>query len=175
MTQAGESALDPKDFSAARELFFDHDGSRFNMSRNDLEATYAAYNVPEQLEHQWLSDLTRQKLQLLQSPGNWWSIHFLLSHRDCRHLGDVLEAKPIGVLWQRIAFVEEQLSYVELCTHHGQDVGDSRAGIDQALANARALLRSCRSDRTRGRVNQLVVRAELARSALRPTSGTSGP
>jgi hypothetical protein len=175
MTPAAKRAPEPGRFSAAKELFFNHDGSRFNMSRNDLEATYAAYNVPEQLERQWLSDLTMHKLQLLQSPGNWWSIHFLLSHRDCGHLSDVLQARPIGVLWQRIAFAEEQLSYVEMCTRHGRDVGDANAGIDRALANARALLRSCRSNRTRGRVNQLVVRAELARSALRPTSGASGP
>jgi hypothetical protein len=175
MTQAGESAVDPKDLSAARDLFFKHDGSRFYMSRNDMEAVYAAYGVPEELEREWLSELTKQKLASLQSPGNWWTIHFLLDHRDCRHAGDVLRAKPLGVLWQRIAFAEGQLSYVELCTHHGQDVGDASAGIDQVLANARALLRSCRSDRSRGRVNQLVVRAELARSALRPTSGAPGP
>lgn len=136
------------------------------MSRNDLEATYLAYNVPKELESQWLGELTEQKLDLLQSPGNWWSIFFLLSHQDCRHLRDVLHARPLGVLWQRIAFVEDQLAYVEMCRRCVSDTGDSGAAIDRVLTNARELRSSCRSDRTRRRVDQLVAKAELARSAL---------
>lgn len=136
------------------------------MSRNDLEATYLAYNVPKELESRWLTELTEEKLALLQSPGNWWSIFFLRSHQDCRHLGDVLQARPLGVLWQRTAFVEEQLAYTEMCTRGASGLDGSGAAIDRVLANARALRSSCRSDRTRRRVEKLVAKAELARSAL---------
>ncbi len=167
MTQ-GTSAVNPKDLSAARDLFFKHDGSRFYMSRNDMEAVYAAYGVPEELERDWLIELTEQKVASLQSPGNWWTIHFLLDHRDCRYAGDVLQARPLGVLWQRIAFVEEQLEYVEMCYRQRSGVGDAGAVIEPVLANARALLTSCRSDRTRTRVNQLVAKAERARSRADP-------
>lgn len=170
MTQADKLAMQPGAFSIARDLFFQHDGSRFNMSRNDLEATYLAYNVPKELESQWLSELTKQKLALLKSPGNWWSILFLRSHQDCRHLSDVLQARPLGVLWQRTAYVEEQLAYVEMCRRSASGIGDSGAAIDRVLANARALRSSCRSDRTRKRVDQLVAKAELARSAPRRES-----
>lgn len=165
MTQTNKPAPQPGAFSTARDLFFQHDGSRFNMSRNDLEATYLAYNVPKEFESLWLSELTEQKLALLQSPGNWWSIFFLRSHQDCRHLSDVLQARPLGLLWQRIAFVEEQLAYVEMCRRRASGIGDSGAAIDRVLANTRALRSSCRSDRTRRRVDQLVAKAELARSA----------
>ncbi len=174
MTQAGESAPHPKDFSAPKDLFFKHDGSRFYMSRNDIEAVYAAYGVPEELEREWLMELTQQKLASLQSPGNWWTIHFLLDHRDCRYVGDVLQTRPLGLLWQRIAFVEEQLEYVEMCYRQRPGIDDASAGIEQVLANARALLSSCRSDRTRTRVNQLVAKAERAHSALGPAEGPPG-
>jgi hypothetical protein len=174
MTQAGESALSPNDFSAARDLFFKHDGSRFYMSRNDMEAVYAAYGVPEELEREWLSELTKQKLASLQSPGNGWTIHFLLDHRDCRYAGDVLEARPLGVLWQRIAFVEDQLQYIEMCNRHRSNVGDPRAGIEHVLSSARALVSSCRSNRTKTRVAQLVAQAERARSALGTAEGAPG-
>ena len=166
MTQADKLAPEPGAFSSARELFFQHDGSRFNMSRNDLEATYLSYNVPKELESKWLGELTEQKLALLQSPGNWWSIFFLQSHQDCRHLSEILQARPLGLLWQRIAFVEEQLAYVETCRRRAPGIGDSGSAIDRVLANARALRSSCRSERTRRRVDQLVAKAELARSAL---------
>ena len=174
MTRADKPAPQPGAFSTARDLFFQHDGSRFNMSRNDLEATYLAYNVPKELESQWLRELTEQKLGLLQSPGNWWSIFFLLSHQDCRHLSLVLKARPLGLLWQRIAFVEEQLEYVEMCRRGASGLGDSGGEIDRVLANARGLRSSCRSDRTRRRVDQLVAKAELARSARGRKSSASG-
>jgi hypothetical protein len=154
-----------EDFSAAKELFFSYDGSRFNMSRNDEEDAYKAYNVPQELERGWLAELTEQKLAALQSPGNWWSIQFLQSHQNCRHLADVLRARPLGLLWQRIAFVEEQLAYVLMCRGRASDPSAGNAGVEQVLANARALVSPCRSEITRSRVYRLIAKAELARSA----------
>jgi hypothetical protein len=174
MSQADEGGPELKDLSAARDLFFSFEGSRFYMSRNDVESVYLSYNVPLEVERRWLSELTDQKLGMLQSPGNWWSINFLLSHRDGRHLSDVLQARPRGVLWQRTAFVEEQLSYVEMCLRLGCSIGEARTGIEQVLANARALLSSCRSDRTRGRVNQLIAKAEQARLVLGAAGSAQG-
>jgi len=164
-----------KDFSAAQELFFQHDGSRFYMSRNDVEDVYAAYGVPTELEARWLEELTEQKLGLLQTPGNWRSIHFFVDQRDCRELTAVLHAKPLGVLWQRIAFVEEQLSYVEMCGGEGSDLSASRAGIRQVLANAHDLRRSCRSDRSRSRVDRLIAKARLANATLGADPGAPRP
>jgi hypothetical protein len=156
---------EPEDLAAARDPFFKHDGSRFYMSRNDMEAVYDAYHVPDEIEREWLADLTGLKLALLESPGNWWSIPFLLDHRDCRHMREVLQARPLGVLWQKITFVENQLSYVEMCDRLGASVGETRDPIERVLANALGLLKSCRSDRTRKRVNQLVAQADRSRSA----------
>jgi hypothetical protein len=163
MNQADEGGPRQNDFSVAREMFFRHDGSRFYMSRNDVDSAYLAYGVPKELERKWLGELTEQKLGLLQSPGNWWSIAFLLHHQDGRFLRDVLSARPLGVLWERIAFVEHQLKYVEMCFRIGPDARQPSTGVERVLNNARALLRSCRSDATRARVNQLIAKAERTR------------
>jgi len=164
-----------EDFSAAKELFFKHDGSRFYMSRNDVEDVYTAYAVPAALEGQWLEELTERKLSLLQTSGNWRSIHFFVDHRDCRELTAVLQAKPLGLLWQRINFVEEQLSYVEMCHRQGSDLSALRAGTQQVLANARDLRRSCRSDRSRSRVYRLIAEAELANATFGADRGAPRP
>ena len=160
----------PRRFLTARELFFEHDGLRGAMAQNGVLADYVAFEVPEELERQWLKDLTAAKVSALKSPGNWWSVHFLVSHRDCSHLTDVLKTKPLGVLWQRIAYVEEQLSYVEMCARRLSHVSDATAAIEQVLTNCLDLRRSCRSDRSKHRVDQLAVKAGQARSALLPGS-----
>jgi len=152
-----------EEFSAAKELFVSYDGSRFYMSRNNVEVAYQAYNVPQELERAWLAELTEQKVAALQSPGNWRSITFLQSHQDCRHIADVLRARPLGLLWQRIAFVEEQLAYVLMCRGR-TDPRTADPGFEQVLANARALESACRSERTRLRVDRLIAQAEQAHS-----------
>jgi hypothetical protein len=174
MSQADEGGPRHNDFSVAKDMFFRHDGSRFYMSRNDVESAYLAYGVPEELERKWLGELTEQKLELLQSPGNWWSIDFLLHHRDGRFLRDALSARPLGVLWERIAFVEDQLKYVEMCFRDGPDARQPSTGVEQVLNNARAVLRSCRSDATRARVNQLIAKAERTRLAAGRASRKPG-
>ena len=75
----------------------------------------------------------------------------------------------LGALWQRTAFVEEQLSYIEMCHQLGCSDGEASAGIEHVIANAQTLLGSCRSDRSKGRVNRLIAKATRARLAIADT------
>lgn len=84
--------MDP--MARARELFFKYDGSRFYMSRDDVEWEFRSYEIPEQLRKQWLEELTATKLDKLEAGDNWSVVYFLLHHRDTRHLERILRATP---------------------------------------------------------------------------------
>jgi hypothetical protein len=62
----------------AREIFVAFDGSKFGMWHEGLDEEYRTYAVPAELEKKWLSELLAQKLDALDQPGNFWTIHFLI-------------------------------------------------------------------------------------------------
>jgi hypothetical protein len=90
----------------AKALFWRYDGSTFYMSRDAADREYAALDVPREVEYQWLAALTKEKLKALSEPGNWRVISFLTHHSDFGHLGEVLRANPMGVFWEKCAFLE---------------------------------------------------------------------
>jgi hypothetical protein len=151
--------MDERDLTRARELFFDYDGSGFYMSRDGVDAEYERSGVPPEVERAWLEDLTAKKLELLTAPGNWAVVSFLLHHGDTRYLPRLVEAKPLGVFWQRCAYLEDLLKYVNRCSsEHG--AADLRAATEYVLNEARLLARRVRSARSLARVSALVEAAE---------------
>ena len=145
---------------AARDLFFKYDGSTFYMSRDGADREYRSYAVPGDLEREWLRELTARHLDALVKPGNWWTLNFLVHHRDTNYLERVIAAPPLGELWQRTAYLELLLEYISAC----QSAGASRARIASALnvvqKHAEDLIRRSRSETSRARVAKVLVEAE---------------
>jgi hypothetical protein len=151
--------MDERDLTRARELFFDYDGSRFYMSRDGVDAEYERSGVPPEVERAWLEDLTAKKLGLLAAPGNWSVVSFLVHHGDTRHLARLVETKPLGVFWQRCAYLEGLLEYVERCSGT-YDPGVLRAAVEHVRDQATALGPRVRSPSALARVASLVTAAE---------------
>jgi hypothetical protein len=145
---------------AARDLFFKYDGSTFYMSRDGADREYKSYAVPLDLERKWLRELTARHLAALVKPGNWWTLNFLVHHRDTNHLELAIATPPLGELWQRTAYLELLLEYVSAC----QSAGASRARIATALDVVRKhavdLITRTRSETSRARVAKVLVEAE---------------
>ncbi len=99
------------DLIEAKRLFFAYDGSYFYMTRDGVQEAYREAGVPPEVESAWLDELTQVKLQALRRKGNWSALYFLNRRDDHRHLAVVLEAEPMGVLWERCAFLEQLLKY----------------------------------------------------------------
>jgi hypothetical protein len=134
--------------NAARELFFQYDGSLFYMSRDGADRVYASYGIPRSTERQWLAELTARKLAALGSDGNWRVLNFLVGHRIDGHLDEVLAVKPLGKLWERTAFLEFLLAYVDVCRATA-DRETIDTAIEFVIAEGPTLLSACRADRTR--------------------------
>jgi hypothetical protein len=93
----------------AHDLFVAYDGSIFYMSRDGADNTYRAFGVPKEIEAVWLEALTAERLRQLGEPGNWRVLNFLWQHSDPMHLAEVVEAEPLGKVWERRAFVQRTL------------------------------------------------------------------
>lgn len=156
--------MDERDLTRARELFLTYDGSRFYMSRDGVEAEYQGYGVPPEVEQAWLGEITTKKLELLPAPGNWAVVSFLLHHGDTRHLTRLAEAKPMGVFWQRCAYLEELLRYVKHCS--GAYDPAVRVAVEHVRDEANALTRRVRSAKSLARVASLVTAAERRLDSL---------
>ena len=154
---------DDSKLSEARELFFRYDGSRFFMSRDDQERRYAEYGVPQSVERAWLAELTAQKLALLDKPGNYWVISFLWGHGNTNHLSKLIAAEPLGRLWERIAYLEELLQYIDRCRTAGEADEHIVASLDVVHQRAENLLRAGRSDRTRRRILKVISKTDVRR------------
>jgi len=89
------------------------------MSRDGADREYQSYAVPEDVEREWLRELTARHLAALVKPGNWWTLNFLVHHRDTNHLERVIAAPPLGELWQRTAYLELLLQYIRACQSAG--------------------------------------------------------
>lgn len=54
-----------KDFSRAKEIYFTYSGSKFQMMRDGVSAEYHSYQVPDELEKEWLVELIKRELDRL--------------------------------------------------------------------------------------------------------------
>ncbi len=165
------STVKPEDEARARELFFAYDGSEFFMSRDGADAEYTALKVPKTLERVWMRELTDKLLAALDQPGNWKTIYLLSHHWDFSHVREVLKARPKGVWWERVAYLENLLDYVRTARWLLRASGRQRAAAariaiehgEQLLAEApdhddMDFLGSSREDRL-ARVEGLLRRA----------------
>ena len=151
--------------SRAKQLFFEYDGSRFYMSRNGVEDEFAMCEVPAKVENQWLKELTDAKLQLLDVRGNWKIVQFLLHHGDTHHLSRLRSVSPLGVFWQKCAFLEELLKYLKLCLPHADRAMISEM-CDSLLESAERLKKRVRSNESVSRVNRLIASATSFKTEL---------
>lgn len=150
-----------EDKHKARELFRQYNGSRFYMSRDGVESTYLSFHVPKDTEAEWLAKLTAERLQQLNTPGNWGVVTFLLQHSDFRHVTSVLAAQPRGKLWERCAFLEDLMLYLGRALEKKVISQSEMATALQAVAGqASDLISRARSDESRHRIEQIIEKAQ---------------
>jgi hypothetical protein len=145
----------PRRATSGDDIFVEHDGSRFYMSRNDREQEYGAVRVPPEVEAEWIEALTSQRLDELNEPGNWRSVSFLANQADTRHLSATLAVAPRGKLWERCAYLELLLNYVDKC-RSDRPVEEIQSAYGYVRQEAAHLLVRCRSEQSRGRVQRIV-------------------
>ena len=164
-----------EDLERARRLFIRFDGSRFYMSRDGVIEEYERYGVPPELEGSWLQELTDVHLAEIGSANGWRTVDFLLQHVMLDRLEQLLSPPPSGVLWQRCAYEEELLRYLDRCGD-GQVAGPVRAplcysadvleeGLARVETNAQALHRRVRAERSVARVDKLLAGVSRRRAA----------
>lgn len=151
--------------SRAKQLFFEYAGSRFYMSRNGVEDEYNLLDVPSDVENQWLKELTDAKLQLLDDRGNWKIVQYLLHHGETRHWSRLRSVSPLGVFWEKCAYLEELLKYLKLC-HPLADIAMNSEMCDSLLESADRLKTRVRSSESISRVDQLITSATSFRAEL---------
>ena len=144
---------------SAKQIFFRYDGSRFYMSRDGLEEAYLQARVPAQIEAAWLAELTDQKVDALGKPGNWSIVHFLTHHGDFRHTRALLDAEPKGKLWERVAFLEELVRYIQSGPHELRS-SFRDAFLRKVTASVALQLSTAKSAEMRDRLNAV---SELVR------------
>jgi hypothetical protein len=141
---------------AARDLFFKYDGSRFYMSRDGADREYESYGVSRDLERQWMRELTARHLAALNKPGNWWTLNFLVHHRDTSHLEVIIGSPPLGEVWQRTAYLELMLDYIGACQSAGAARSQIASALEAVQIHAIDLVRSTRSDASRARAARVL-------------------
>jgi hypothetical protein len=174
-----------ENFGEAKRMYLHYLGSTFYMSRDDrLEpgetvARFNSYGVPPALLEEWKAELTATQLALLDSTGNWRVVNFLVHHGDREHLDDLLATPPRGRLWERCAYLECLLKYVDRCADDRYD-DDRRsrasiyeparlkAALEYVIDEARTLYRVARAPRSIARVDRIIAGAAARLAAARP-------
>lgn len=149
----------------ARKLFYDHDGSRFYMSRNGVEKEFLSYNVPESLQSEWLADITNTYITELKRSGRRGIIGFLEHHGNYDHTKDILKSRPSGKLLDKVVFLEELVSYVK---HYHLTVKGRILEKDEIemikkylIENAEILLKKARAEEMKNRIERIMTNAKL--------------
>ena len=137
------------------------------MSRDGADREYQSYAVPEDVEREWLRELTARHLAALVKPGNWWTLNFLVHHRDTNHLERVIAAPPLGELWQRTAYLELLLQYIRACQSAGAPRALIASALDVVQKHADDLMKRSRSETSRARVAKVLVGAKHRSEKLR--------
>ena len=155
----------------ARELFFRYEGSGFFMSRDGADAQYRRYAVPPELEQQWRTALTAQKVAELRRAATWpaqyFALYYLRHHGDTRYLPEAMRAEPVGEYWQRCAYLEQLLDYAGQCAR-SHPLDEIRPAVETVLRRAELLDEDSAPQQQRGRKARLI---EQARQALSIVTG----
>ena len=146
----------------ARKLFFDYDGSRFFMARDDVEAEYLNFKVDAATETKWLIELTDQKLKDLEYKGNWRSVYFFNHHQDYRYLTVVSCTKAKGVFWERCAFLEESLAYAFANPANSINTSLVKEVVQKVLEQGELLLTRVKAEGSIARVNAIIKQCRFA-------------
>jgi hypothetical protein len=169
-------------YRAAREMYFHYLGSSFYMSRDgaigEIQARFDSCQVPEDVIRQWSVELKAQQLASLNQPGNWCVLGFLEHHSYLEHLAEVIAQPPLGRLWEKCAYLEQLLTYIDRCV--GQ-TNDGRAphypprqlwsALDHVIPEAERLIRGARASSSIDRANQI---AENTRKRLAACEDATG-
>lgn len=160
-------------FARARELYLAHDGSRFYMSRNDVEHEYLSYGVVPEVEEQWRRELVAEKIAKLSQPGNWTTMNYLCHHNDTGYLNEAVAAEPLGEPWQRVSYLELLLEYIERCARF-YPIDILRNAIDTAIIEIEQLNFAGVpvEAQLRGRVRKLIDDAELIQARIEYVYGS---
>jgi hypothetical protein len=135
----------PTEEADARALFFAYEGSTFYMSRDGRDREFAAMQVPQALQQRWLNEMKAERLAALGDPGGWRSVSFLLHHSVSGHLQTVLGHVPLGKPWERTAYLELAVKYVEQCASKAEvGAADRRRALRAIQACAGELQREYR-------------------------------
>lgn len=163
------------DLDRAREIFHHYEGSRFHMDRDGASEEYLKLSVPREVEQGWMAEITRSHLEKLASAEGWNAVYFLRHHQEFGYLEEIVAAPSSGVFWQRCAYEELLLEYLDRCVD-GALSGPVRAplrydsaaiarALDRVEGNADALRGRVRSDRSVRRAEALSANVSRRRAA----------
>ena len=100
-------------------MFLAYDGSHTYMGRDGVRDEYLSNGVPAEIEQQWRDELDEKRRAAITEPGNWQSVSYFQHHGDHTHLQEILDAGPLGEWWERCAYLETTLGYIEFtCRMH---------------------------------------------------------
>jgi hypothetical protein len=60
-----------KDYSRAKEIFFTYSSSKFQMMRDGFSVEYYSFQVPEDLENEWLIELINRDTSVPLKSGRF--------------------------------------------------------------------------------------------------------
>jgi hypothetical protein len=162
-------------YQEGKSLYLRYAGSSFQLDRDGQD--FGQYGVPAEIERRWAAELMAERLAALSEPANWPVIWFLKHHGYLGHLPLLVATAPQGRLWERIAYLEELLGYVDDCADHrwGRTrpaylPAELAAAVDHVAAQAGLLIPAARSGRTRQRIQRVIAGAH-ARRAVWHTTG----
>jgi hypothetical protein len=155
------------DLAAARSLFFSHDGSGFYMDRDGVLDRFRSFAVPAAVQAEWERELLARRLDALDAPGNWRTVHSLLHHGQLQHLPRLLVTTPAGRLWECCAYLEELLTYLDQCAEaNAQPADDLRDALRTVISRAEALRGRARSATSRARIDAIITHAAARLTVL---------
>lgn len=147
-------------------MFFAYDGSMFYMSRDGVDFVYERFDVPQDVEAQWMAELADVKLAQLVSPRNGRVIRFFTAHRDPRHLRRFLDVEPLGDVVDQCVYLENLVEYVAMCRREDavDETGVGEA-CDYLLRRARELRTASPDARSDDRIARLIAEVATLRSS----------
>jgi hypothetical protein len=162
----------------AKEIYFQYQGSTFFMTRDGVDYTMFL-EVPHEVLTEWDAEIKDLELAKLGLPGNVEALSFLAHHGYFEHLGDVLATPPLGRLWQRCAYLEQLLIFLDCCSDDRYPPPNVRyepqtlwAALEWVIAQAAVVRRRARSKASYARVDRIVAEAQSRLEAVTNADGS---
>lgn len=150
------------DMREARRIFFDYDGYYFHMDRelprHQMESIRA--NVTPEIRAAWMEELTERALRTLTEEGNSRSIYVFNYHSLYGHLESIMKSELHGSWWQRCAFLEDLLRYVDGCKKGGCDASLIDTALRKVVLEADRIRRRVRAKDSVERVEKVLADAK---------------